>query len=71
MVPRLDGISLQFRDRVHHLGVLDSALCWESQITAASRSAFNQLRLMAQLRPYLDEDSLKTLALALAISQIN
>ena len=62
MVSRLDGTLLQFRDQVHNLGVfVDPSLSWESQIAAMSRSPFNQLRLITQLRSYLDEDSLRTL----------
>ena len=63
VVSRLDGAPLQCRGQAQNLGILlDPYLSWESQIAAVSRSAFNQLRLIVHLRPYLDEDSLRTFA---------
>ena len=70
MVPKLDDTLLQFRDQVRNFGILlDPALSQESHIAIVSRSTFNQIRLIAQLHPYLDEDSLRTLVQALVISQ--
>ena len=72
LISRLDGSALWFRYQVCTLGILlDPALCWESQVATMSRSAFHQLRLIAQLCPYLDERSVRTLMQALVISGID
>ncbi|KAF7251687.1 putative RNA-directed DNA polymerase from transposon BS [Varanus komodoensis] len=50
----LNGVALPLRDKVHSLGVLlDPELSLEAQVMALARSAFLQLRLIHQLRPYL------------------
>ena len=54
--PVLDGVALPLKEQVRSLGVLlEPSLSLEAQV---ARSAFYQLRLVAQLRPYLDGDSL-------------
>ncbi|KAF7237138.1 Protoheme IX farnesyltransferase [Varanus komodoensis] len=60
----LNGVALPLRDRIRSLGVLlDPELLLEAQVTAVARSAFLQLRLIHQLRPYLENDCLATVAL--------
>ncbi|KAF7250254.1 hypothetical protein EYD10_03943 [Varanus komodoensis] len=55
----LNGVALPLRDRVHSLGVLlDPELSLEAQVTVVARSAFLQLRLIHQLRPFLENDCL-------------
>lgn len=57
---------------MHHLDILlELTLSWVSQIVAMSRSAFNQLRLIAQFRSYLDKGFLRDLVQALVIFLIN
>ncbi|KAF7251619.1 HHIP-like protein 1 [Varanus komodoensis] len=65
----LNGVALPLRDKVHSLGVLlDPELSLEAQVTAVARSAFLQLRLIHQLRPYLEYDCLATVTHALVTS---
>ncbi|KAF7250121.1 Butyrophilin subfamily 2 member A1 [Varanus komodoensis] len=65
----LNGVALPPRDKVRSLGVLlDPELSLEAQVTAAARSAFLQLRLIHQLRPYLEYDCLATVTHALVTS---
>lgn len=55
ILPRLDGTDLLLSDRVWNLeALLDPAIFWDSQVAAGSKSAFNQLRLIAQLCTYLN-----------------
>lgn len=55
-----------------NMGVLlDLKLSWESNIVALTGSSFNQLRLIAQLHPFLDGDALRTLVYALVIDYSN
>ncbi|KAF7247239.1 Calcium uptake protein 1, mitochondrial [Varanus komodoensis] len=57
------------RDKVCSLGVLlDPELSLEAQVTAVARSAFLQLQLIHQLRPYLEYDCLATVTHALVTS---
>ncbi|KAF7238001.1 RNA-directed DNA polymerase from mobile element jockey, partial [Varanus komodoensis] len=57
----LNGVALPLKDRVHSLGVLlDPELSLEVQVTVVARSAFLQLQLIHQLRPYLENDCLET-----------
>lgn len=68
----LDGIALPQTDPVHNLGVLlDSRLLLEEQVAAMARRAFAQLRVVHQLRPFLDRDALRTVTHALVISRID
>ena len=72
IVPRLDGIVLPLRTKFLEFGILlDLALSGNSQIAAMSRSTFDQLQLIVQLHPFLENGSLRTLVQALVISQIN
>ncbi|KAF7238124.1 Homogentisate 1,2-dioxygenase [Varanus komodoensis] len=60
------------QDRVRSLGVLlDPELSLEAQVTAVVRSAFLQLQLMHQLRPYLENYCLATVTHALVTSQLD
>ncbi|KAF7236010.1 Olfactory receptor 10V1 [Varanus komodoensis] len=54
------------------LGVLlDPELSLEAQVTAVARSVFLQLRLIHQLRPYLEYDCLATVTHALVTSRLD
>ncbi|KAF7253873.1 putative RNA-directed DNA polymerase from transposon BS [Varanus komodoensis] len=68
----LNGVALPLRDRVRSLGVLlDPELSLEAQVTAVARSAFPQLWLIHQLRPFLENDCLATVIHALVTSQLD
>ncbi|KAF7254503.1 Beta-tectorin [Varanus komodoensis] len=68
----LNGVALPPRDKVRSLGVLlDPELSLEAQVTAVARSAFLQLRLIHQLRPYLENDCLATVTHALVTSRLD
>ncbi|KAF7243149.1 Neuronal tyrosine-phosphorylated phosphoinositide-3-kinase adapter 2 [Varanus komodoensis] len=68
----LNGVALPLRDKVRSLGVLlYPELSLEAQVTAVARSAFLQLRLIQQLRPYLEYDCLVTVTLALVTSRLD
>ncbi|KAF7248327.1 putative uncharacterized transposon-derived protein F52C9.6 [Varanus komodoensis] len=68
----LNGVALPLRDRVHRLGVLlDPELSLEAQVTAVARSVFLQLRLIHQLRPFLENDCLATVTHALVTSRLD
>ncbi|KAF7252318.1 Solute carrier family 22 member 7 [Varanus komodoensis] len=68
----LNGVALPLKDRVRSLGViLNPELSLEAQVTAVARSAFLQLRLIHQLRPYLEVDCLATVTHALVTSRLN
>ncbi|KAF7245183.1 hypothetical protein EYD10_08612 [Varanus komodoensis] len=60
------------KDRVCSLGaLLDPELSLETQVAAVARSAFLQLQLFHQLRPYLDKQSLATVIHALVTSRLD
>ncbi|KAF7248769.1 Transcription elongation factor A protein 2 [Varanus komodoensis] len=68
----LNGVALPLRDKVRSLGVLlDPELSLEAQVTAVARSAFLQLRLIHQLRPFLENDCLATVTHALVTSRLD
>ncbi|KAF7245607.1 Harmonin [Varanus komodoensis] len=68
----LNGVALPLRDKVRSLGVLlNPELSLEAQVTAVARSAFLQLRLIHQLRPYLENDCLATVTHALVTSRLD
>ncbi|KAF7241218.1 Nuclear cap-binding protein subunit 1-B [Varanus komodoensis] len=68
----LNGVALPLRDKVRSLGVLlDPELSLEAQVTAAARSAFLQLRLINQPRPYLEYDCLAMVTHALVTSRLD
>ncbi|KAF7238279.1 Retinoic acid receptor beta, partial [Varanus komodoensis] len=68
----LNGVALPLRDKVRSLGVLLSPeLSLETQVTAVARSAFLQLRLINQLRPYLEYDCLATVTHTLVTSRLD
>uniref|UniRef100_A0A8C6YEM4 Reverse transcriptase domain-containing protein n=1 Tax=Naja naja TaxID=35670 RepID=A0A8C6YEM4_NAJNA len=59
-------------DRARNLGVLlDSWLKLEEQVGAVARGAFAQVRLVRQLRPYLDWDALCTITQVLMVSRLD
>ncbi|KAF7242353.1 putative RNA-directed DNA polymerase from transposon BS [Varanus komodoensis] len=68
----LNGVALPLRDRVLSLGVLlDPELSLEAQVTAVARSTFLQLRLIHQLRAFLENDCLATVTHALVTSRLD
>ncbi|KAF7238810.1 hypothetical protein EYD10_14545 [Varanus komodoensis] len=68
----LNGVALLLRDKVRSLGVLlNPELSLEAQVTAVARSAFLQLQLIRQLRPYLEYDCLATVTHALVTSRLD
>ncbi|KAF7235278.1 Zinc finger protein RFP [Varanus komodoensis] len=68
----LNGVALPLKDRVRSLGVLlDPEQTLEAQVLAVVRSAFHQLRLIHQLRPYLEDDCLATVMHALVTSRLD
>ncbi|KAF7241901.1 putative RNA-directed DNA polymerase from transposon BS [Varanus komodoensis] len=68
----LNGATLPLRDKVRSLGVLlDPELSLEAQVTVVARNAFLQLRLINQLRPYLEYDCLATVTHALVTSRLD
>ncbi|KAF7246057.1 ATPase WRNIP1 [Varanus komodoensis] len=68
----LNGVALPLKDRVRSLGVLlDPELSLEAQMTVVARNAFLQLRLIHQLRPYLEDDCLATVTHALVTSWLD
>ncbi|XP_058011152.1 uncharacterized protein LOC131184144 [Ahaetulla prasina] len=68
----IGGESLAPMERVRNLGVLlDERLSLEEHLTAVSRRAFYQVRLVRQLRPFLDRDALCTVTHALVTSRLD
>ncbi|KAF7244471.1 Ubiquitin-conjugating enzyme E2 U [Varanus komodoensis] len=68
----LNGVAIPLRDRVRSLGVLlDPELSLEAQVTVVARSTFLQLRLIHQLRPFLENDCLATVTHALVTSRLD
>ncbi|XP_058024855.1 uncharacterized protein LOC131191095 [Ahaetulla prasina] len=66
------GESLVPRESVRNLGVLlDARLSLEDHLTTVTRGAFYQVRLIRQLRPFLDRDSLCTVTHALVTSRLD
>ncbi|XP_061443806.1 uncharacterized protein LOC133365612 isoform X9 [Rhineura floridana] len=70
--PVLDGVALPLKEQIHSLRVLlESSLSLETQVASVARSAFYQLRLVAQLRPYRDRDNLASVVHALVTSKLD
>ncbi|XP_061477973.1 uncharacterized protein LOC133382302 [Rhineura floridana] len=70
--PVLDGVTLPQKEQVRSLGVvLDSSLSLEAHVAAVARNAFYQLRLVAQLRPYLSREDLTSVVHALVTSRLD
>ncbi|KAF7251817.1 putative RNA-directed DNA polymerase from transposon BS [Varanus komodoensis] len=68
----LNGATLPLRDKVRSLGVLlDPELSLEAQVTVVARSAFLQLWLINQLRPYLEFNCLAMVTHALVTSRLD
>ncbi|XP_058048302.1 uncharacterized protein LOC131202851 [Ahaetulla prasina] len=66
------GKSLAPTEKVRNLGVLlDAWLSLEEHMTAVARGAFYLVRLIRQLRPFLDRDSLCTVTHALVTSRLD
>ena len=69
--PTLNGVTLPLKGQVRSLGVhLDSQLSLENQVITA-KSAFAQLRLVCQLKPYLCRSDLIKVVQALVISRLD
>uniref|UniRef100_A0A803TU59 Reverse transcriptase domain-containing protein n=1 Tax=Anolis carolinensis TaxID=28377 RepID=A0A803TU59_ANOCA len=65
-LPVLEGVALPLKAQVHSLGVLlDSSLSLDAQVLAVARRAFAQLKLVRQLRPYLENTGLTMVVHAL------
>uniref|UniRef100_A0A803SYC2 Reverse transcriptase domain-containing protein n=1 Tax=Anolis carolinensis TaxID=28377 RepID=A0A803SYC2_ANOCA len=71
--PVLDGVALPLKAQVHcSLGVLlDSGLTLEAQVSAVAGRAFAQLKLVRQLRPYLEKSDLAMVVHALVTSRLD
>ena len=55
----VDGVTLPLKIQVHSLGVLlDSSLSLDAQVSAVALSAFAQLKLVHQLRPFREMSDL-------------
>ena len=66
------GTTLATKSEVRSLGIhLDPAFTMETQVVSVARSAYFHLWRIAQLRPYLDGESLTTLVHALVISRLD
>ncbi|KAK9409653.1 hypothetical protein NXF25_000828 [Crotalus adamanteus] len=72
LVLTLAGENIPPSDRVHNLGVLlNPQLNLEHQLTAVAGRTFTQVRLLHQLRPYLDREALLTVTHALVTSRLD
>uniref|UniRef100_A0A803T068 Reverse transcriptase domain-containing protein n=1 Tax=Anolis carolinensis TaxID=28377 RepID=A0A803T068_ANOCA len=70
--PVLDRVALPLKAQVRSLGVLlDSALTLEAQVSAVAGRAFAQLKLVRQLRPYLEKSDLTMVVHALVTSRLD
>uniref|UniRef100_A0A803TWX2 Reverse transcriptase domain-containing protein n=1 Tax=Anolis carolinensis TaxID=28377 RepID=A0A803TWX2_ANOCA len=70
--PVLDGVALPLKAQVCSLGVLlDSGLTLEAQVSAVAGRAFAQLKLVRQLRPYLEKSDLTMVVHALVTSRLD
>ncbi|XP_061477478.1 uncharacterized protein LOC133381914 [Rhineura floridana] len=70
--PVLDGVTLPLKEQVRSLGViLDSCLTLEAHVASVARNAFYQLRLVAQLRPYLSKEDLSSVVHAMVTSRLD
>ena len=67
-----DGVTLPLKTQVRSLGVLlDSALSLDAQVLAVARSAFAQLKVVCQLRPFLGMSDLAMVTHALVTSRLD
>ena len=65
-------MALPLKDKVRSLGVrLDPSLSLEVQVGSVARSTWGQLRLIRQLRPFLDRDNLATVVHALVTFRLD
>ncbi|XP_061470050.1 uncharacterized protein LOC133379228 [Rhineura floridana] len=70
--PVLDGVTLPLKEQVRSLGVLlDPLLSLEAQVASVAQNAFYQLRLVAQLRPYLSKEHLASVIHAMVTSRLD
>uniref|UniRef100_A0A803TNY3 Reverse transcriptase domain-containing protein n=1 Tax=Anolis carolinensis TaxID=28377 RepID=A0A803TNY3_ANOCA len=70
--PVLDGVALPLKAQVRSLGVLlDSSLALDAQVSAVAGRAFAHLKLVHQLRPYLEKSDLATVVHALVTSRLD
>uniref|UniRef100_A0A803TBL4 Reverse transcriptase domain-containing protein n=1 Tax=Anolis carolinensis TaxID=28377 RepID=A0A803TBL4_ANOCA len=71
-LPVLDGVALPLKAQVRSLGVLlDSSLSLDAQVSAVAGRAFAQLKLVHQLRLYLEKSGLTTVVHALVTSRMD
>ncbi|XP_053149256.1 uncharacterized protein LOC128343844 [Hemicordylus capensis] len=71
-LPALDGVTFPQKEQVRSLGVLlDPDLTIVSQVEAMARSAFYLFRLIRQLRPFLENNDLKTVVHQLVTSRLD
>lgn len=71
-LPVLDGVTLPLKEQVHSLGVLlDLSVPLEAQMASVAWIAFYQLRLLAQMCPYMDRESLASVFYALVMSRLD
>ena len=72
ILPVLDGVTLPLKTQVCSLCVLlDSSLSLDAQVSAVARSAFAQLKLVLQLRSFLEMSDLATVTHALVTSYLD
>ncbi|XP_053150941.1 nuclear receptor subfamily 2 group F member 6 isoform X4 [Hemicordylus capensis] len=64
----LEGVTLSLKDKVRSL---DPTLSLEAQVAVVCRSAFYQLQLVRQLRPYLEKLDLTSVTHALVTSRLD
>uniref|UniRef100_A0A803SZI2 ribonuclease H n=1 Tax=Anolis carolinensis TaxID=28377 RepID=A0A803SZI2_ANOCA len=70
--PVLDGVTLPLKAQVRSLGVLlDSGLTLEAQVLAVAGRVFAQLKLVRQLRPYLEKSDLTMVVHVLVTSRLD
>ena len=70
--PVLDGVTLPLKDCICSLGVfLDPSLQMTAQMDAMTRSAHYQLRLIRQLRPFLELEDPKMVVHTLVTSRLD
>uniref|UniRef100_A0A803SWN1 Reverse transcriptase domain-containing protein n=1 Tax=Anolis carolinensis TaxID=28377 RepID=A0A803SWN1_ANOCA len=71
-LPVLDGVTLPLKAQVRSRGVLlDSSLSLDAQVSAVAGRAFAQLKLVRQLRPYLEKSDLTMVVHALVTSRMD
>ena len=68
----LDGNDIEFKEHVKYLGVkLDQTLSMTNQISSVCRSCFLELRRIASIKKYLNEEALITLISTKILSRLD